>query len=186
MEMDALFAKTEERMEKSINSLNHELGTISAGRAAPSLLDKITVDYYGVPTPINSMAAISVTESRVLTVQPWDAGTLREIEKAIQTSDLGINPQNDGRVIRLTFPQPTEERRRELVKTVKQKGEDSKVAVRSVRRDGMERLKNMKKDSAITEDDLKDGEKRLQEITDKFTKEIDSIAAKKEKEVLEI
>lgn len=184
--MKELFNATKERMEKSLVSLNHEFNSIRAGRASAASLDRISVDYYGVPTPINQMAAISVTDGRTLVIQPWDKTTLDSIAKAIQASDLGINPQNDGVVIRLNFPQPTEERRKELVREASKKAEDAKVAVRSIRRDSMDKLKAMKKDSVITEDDQRDGEKQLQDITDKYVKEIDGMYAKKEKEILEI
>ena len=185
MEMKQVYENANERMQKTIHALNSEYDSVRAGRANASVLDKIQVDYYGVPTPINQMAAISVAEARILTIQPWDASTLHPIEKAIQTSDLGINPQNDGRVLRLVFPPLTEDHRKELVKAVGKTAEEAKIAVRSIR-DCIEKLKSMKKSSEITEDDLKDGENELQKITDKFTKEIDSIAAKKEKEIMEI
>lgn len=184
--MKELFNATKERMEKSLVALNNEFNSIRAGRASAASLDRISVDYYGAPTPINQMAAISVTDGRTLVIQPWDKTSLDAIAKAIQASDLGINPQNDGTVIRLNFPQPTEERRRELVKEASRKAEDAKVAVRSIRRDSMDKLKAMKKDSTITEDDQRDGEKQLQDITDKYVKEIDGMYAKKEKEILEI
>ena len=150
------------------------------------MLDKITVDYYGAPTPIQQMAAVSVPEARMLQIQPWDASTLKDIEKAIQVADIGINPQNDGRIIRLVFPPLTEERRKDIVKDVRKMAEDSKVAVRNSRRDGIEKLKAMKKASEITEDDQTNGEKKIQNLTDKFCKEIDDLAALKEKEILEI
>ena len=184
--MKELFNATKERMEKSLVSLNHEFNSIRAGRASAASLDRISVDYYGAPTPINQMAAISVTDGRTLVIQPWDKTSLDSIAKAIQASDLGINPQNDGTVIRLNFPQPTEERRKELVKEASKKAEDAKVAIRSIRRDSMDKLKAMKKDNTITEDDQRDGEKQLQDITDKYVKEVDGMYAKKEKEILEI
>lgn len=184
--MKELFNATKERMEKSLVSLNNEFNSIRAGRASAASLDRISVDYYGAPTPINQMAAISVTDGRTLVIQPWDKTSLDSICKAILASDLGINPQNDGVVIRLNFPQPTEERRRELVKEASKKAEDAKVAIRSIRRDSMDKLKAMKKDSIITEDDQRDGEKQLQDITDKYVKEVDGMYAKKEKEILEI
>ncbi|MBR5774191.1 MAG: ribosome recycling factor [Clostridia bacterium] len=184
--MKELFNATKERMEKSLVSLNNEFNSIRAGRASAASLDRIAVDYYGVPTPINQMAAISVTDGRTLVIQPWDKSTLDAIAKAIQASDLGINPQNDGVVIRLNFPQPTEERRRELVKEAAKKAEDAKVAIRSIRRDSMDKLKAMKKESLITEDDQRDGEKQLQDITDKYIKEVETMYSKKEKEILEI
>lgn len=184
--METVFALAKEKMTKTVNSLVHEYGTIRAGRANASVLDKVHVDYYGVPTPVNQMAAISVSEARILTIQPWDVSTLGQIEKAIQQSEIGINPQNDGKVIRLVFPPLTEDKRKEIAKDISKKAEDSKVAIRSIRRDCIEKLKAMKKASEITEDDLKDGENELQKITDKFVKEIDDVAAKKQKEVMEI
>ena len=176
----------EERIAKSISMLKEDLNTVRAGRANASVLDKIRVDYYGTPTPINQMAAVSVAEARILTIQPWDKSCLSTIEKAIQTSDLGINPQNDGSVIRLTFPPLTEDRRKEIVKTIRATSEDSKVAIRSIRRDCIDKLKKMEKASEITEDDLKEGEKQIQDKTDKYIKEIESIASDKEKEIMEI
>ena len=176
----------ERKMQKSIEAYENELKTIRAGRANPGVLDKITVDYYGSMTPINQLASVSATEARVLTIQPWDKSVLKAIEKAIQTSDIGINPQNDGSVIRLTFPPLTEDRRKEIVKDIQKMAENSKVAARSVRRDCLEKLKAMKKASEITEDDLKDGEKEIQKITDNIIKEIDEISAVKQKEIMEI
>ena len=173
----------EERMKKSISALESELATIRAGRANPAVLDRISVDYYGVPTAINQMAAISVAEARILIIQPWDTSLLKNIEKAIQTSDIGINPNNDGRVIRIVFPQLTEDRRRELVKQIAKYSEESKVAIRNIRRDALEKLKAQKKSSEITEDDFDDCEKEMQELTDKFCKEVDDIIAKKDKEI---
>ncbi len=184
--MNELIKKTEERMDKSINALTREFGTVRAGRANPSVLDKITVDYYGVPTPIQQIATVSVPEARILQIQPWDTTTLKLIEKAIQVSDIGINPNNDGRVIRLAFPPLTEERRRDLVKEIKKMAEDSKVAIRSIRRDAIEKLKVLKKDNQITEDDQANGEKKIQNLTDKFCAEVDTLQAAKEKEILEI
>ena len=184
--MKTVFSFAEEKMSKTINALNSEYNSIRAGRASAAVLDKIRVDYYGTPTPINQLAAVSVAEARILTIQPWDKSVLSAIEKAIQTSDIGINPQNDGSVLRLTFPPLTEDRRKEIVKTVRATAEDSKVAIRSIRRDCIDKLKKMQKDSEITEDDLKQGEKKIQDTTDKFIKDIDSIAAAKEKEVMEI
>ena len=169
--METVYTYVQDKMGKTVSVLKQEYSAIRAGRANPAVLDKIKVDYYGTPTPINQMAAVSVAEARILTIQPWDISTLHTIEKAIMASDLGINPQNDGRVIRLVFPQPTEERRRELGKEVSKMAEDSKVAIRSIRRDGIDKLKKMEKASEITEDDLKEGEKKLQEFTDKFIKE---------------
>lgn len=173
-------------MTKTVAALESEYGTIRAGRANPAILDKVRVDYYGTPTPINQIAAVSVTEARNLTIQPWDVSQIRVIEKAILTSDLGINPQNDGKVLRIAFPPLTEERRKELVKTVRKYAEESKVSIRSIRRDAIESLKDQKKSGEMTEDDLKDAEKKVQDATDRFCKEIDGIAAKKEKEIMEI
>ena len=174
------------KMQKSVEHFESGLGTIRAGRANPALLDKIVVDYYGTPTPIQQMAAIAVSEARILVITPWDKSSMGAIEKAIQKSDLGINPQNDGSVIRIIFPQPTEERRKELCKQVKSYAEEAKIVVRTIRRDGVEKAKAQKKASEITEDDLKDMEKEIQTITDNNCKDIDKIAAAKEKEILEI
>ena len=184
--MNELIKKTEERMDKSVASVGREFATVRAGRANTSILDRITVDYYGVPTPIQQIASVSVPEGRVLQIQPWDTSTLKLIEKAIQVSDIGINPNNDGRVIRLIFPPLTEERRKDLVKEVKKMAEDGKVAIRSVRRDAIEKLKAMKKDNTITEDDQSNGEKKIQNLTDKYCAEVDTLLAAKEKEILEI
>lgn len=184
--MKELKEKAKSKMEKSINVMLSDFAAIRAGRANPNVLDKVKVDYYGSPTPINQMAAVSVAEARVLVITPWDKSTLKSIEKAIQASDIGINPQNDGQVIRLTFPQLTEDRRKEIVKDVKKGGEDTKVAIRSIRRDAMEKLKAMKKNSEITEDEQKDGEEAIQKMTDKFCKEVDDHVAEKEKEILSI
>ena len=184
--MDTVFKKTEDRMGKALDSLSHDYAAIRAGRANPAVLDKVQVDYYGVGTPINQVAAISVAEARVLVIQPWDKSMLALIEKAIQASDIGINPQNDGNVIRLTFPALTEDRRREIAKEIAKRAEDAKVAIRNIRRDGMDDLKKLKKDSAITEDDLKNGEDKLQKITDKHIKEVDEIASAKDKEIMSL
>ncbi len=184
--MNTLINNTEEKMGKTIAALERDYKAVRLGRATPAVLDRVTVDYYGVPTPIQQMAAVSVPEPRMLQIQPWDASTLKEIEKAIQQSDIGINPQNDGRIIRLVFPPLTEERRKEVVKEVRKTAEDSKVAVRNSRRDALEKLKAMKKNSEITEDDQQNGEKKIQNLTDKFCKEIDDLASAKEKEILEI
>lgn len=184
--MQTIFDTASEKMNKTINALVKEYGTIRAGRANPAVLDRIMVDYYGAPTPVNQMAAVSVPEPRSILITPWDKSTLRDIEKAILTSDLGLNPQNDGTALRLNFPPLTEERRRELVKSIAKYGEDSKVAIRSIRRDSLEKIKDLKKKSEITEDDQKNGEKKMQDMTDKFCKEIDDIVAKKEKEIMEI
>lgn len=184
--MQELIKNTEEKMNKTVAVLERDYKSIRAGRANASVLDRITVDYYGVPTPIQQMAAVSVPEPRVLMISPWDATTLKAIEKAILTSDIGINPQNDGRVIRLSFPPLTEERRKEIVKDVKKMAEENKVAIRNTRRDALEKLKGLKKDNVVTEDDVTNGEKKIQNLTDKFCKEIDEISALKEKEILEI
>ena len=184
--MKTVFETAKTKMGKTINALQSEYGAIRAGRANPQILDKLAVDYYGTPTPINQLGSISVAEARVLVIQPWDKSVLKAIEKAIQTSDIGINPQNDGSVIRLTFPPLTEDRRKELAKDIQKIGENSKVAIRSIRRDCVDKLKAMKKASEITEDDLKDGEKEVQKITDNFIKEVDDLAAAKSKEIMEI
>lgn len=184
--MQEVFDFATEKMEKSIKALHNEFVTMRVGRASPAVLDKIVVDYYGVPTPIQQMAAVSVQEGVNLIIQPWDISTFKPIEKAIQTSDLGINPTNDGRVIRLAFPSLTEEKRKLLCKDVSKYAEECKVAIRSIRRDAIEKLKKMKKDSVITEDDLHNGEDKIQKITDKFVKEADELAAKKEKDIMEI
>lgn len=184
--MESVFNLAKEKMEKSINSLKYEYNSIRAGRANAAILDKITVDYYGSPTPINQMAAISVPEARVLAIQPWDMSALSLIEKAILASDIGINPSNDGRIIRLVFPALTEERRKQLSKDVSKFGEEAKVAVRQIRRDCIEKIKTMKKNSEITEDDQKYGEEKLQKITDEYVKKIDEIADAKTKEIMEI
>ena len=184
--METVFQTARDKMGKSINALKSEYASIRANRATAAVLDKITVDYYGTQTPIQQLAAISVAEARILCIQPWDVSTLHPIEKAIQTSDLGINPQNDGRIIRLAFPPLTEDKRREIVKDVKKLAEESKIAIRSIRRDCIDKLKKMQKASEITEDDLKQGEKELQDITDKFIKDVDAVSADKEKEVMEI
>ena len=175
-----------EKMNKSIDALNNEYSAIRAGRANPAILDKITVDYYGAPTPIGPMAAISVADARVLVIQPWDASTLKNIEKAINTSDIGINPTNDGKVIRLAFPQPTEERRKELTKQSAKMCEEAKVAIRNIRRDANDKVKEMKKNGELTEDDVKASDKTIQDLTDKFIKLVDGIGAEKNKEIMAI
>ena len=175
-----------EKMDKCLNALDHEFSTIRAGRANPAVLDKVTVDYYGAPTPVNQLAAVSVTEARTLAIQPWDPSVLTMIEKAIQASDIGINPTNDGKIIRLVFPQLTEDRRKELVKSIKKLGENSKVTIRNIRRDGVDKVKADKKNGDITEDDLKDLEKEIQKLTDSFCDKIDEAVAKKEKEIMSI
>ncbi len=182
----SMYSSYIEKMTKTISVLSDELGTLRAGRANPAILNKLTIDYYGVQTPITQVGSVSVPEARTIVFQAWDAGVLKEVEKAIQKSDIGINPNNDGKVIRLTFPPLTEDRRRELTKTVRKYGEESKIAIRSIRRDAIESFKNQKKDGKLTEDDLKDAEKELQNITDKKVAEIDKLVAEKEKEIMEI
>ncbi|MBQ5813042.1 MAG: ribosome recycling factor [Clostridia bacterium] len=174
------------KMQKSIEVLKSDFNTVRAGRANASVLDKITVEHYGSAMLINQLASISVPEPRMLAIQPWDTSALKAIEKAILASDLGINPQNDGKVIRLTFPQLTEERRKDLTKQVKKMGEDAKVAVRNIRRDAVDTFKKAQKKSEITEDDLKQLEKEIQDATDKYCKEIETETAKKEKELMEL
>ena len=174
------------RMDKALDHLQEEFGAVRAGRANPRVLDRISVEYYGSETPLNGVATISSPDARTLVVSPWDTKLLKEIEKAIQMSDLGINPQNDGRVVRLIFPQLTEERRKDLVKQVKKYGEDAKVAMRNVRRDGMDYVKKLKKNSEITEDEQKKAEKDLQDMLDKYTKKVDEATAVKEKELMAI
>ena len=176
----------EEKMLKTIEHVKADFAAVRAGRANAGVLDRIMVEYYGTPTPLNQVAAIASPDPRTLTIQPWDATLLRAIEKAIQTSDLGINPQNDGRLIRLSFPQLTEERRKELTKQVKKYAEDGKVAVRNIRRDAMDDIKAAKKNSEITEDDQKNLEKELQDLTDKRCKDIDELCAKKEQELMAV
>ena len=184
--MKEVIAKAEEKMKKTVSVLTEEYKAIRAGRANPAVLDKIMVDYYGTPTSLPSLAAVSVSEARVLVIQPWDASCLKDVERAILTSDLGINPTNDGKLIRIVFPQLTEERRKELCKEVSSLAEKAKVAVRSIRRDSNEKLKAMKKAGDITEDDLSEGEKKIQKLTDKYCKQVDEVAKAKEKEIMEI
>ena len=175
-----------EKMEKILSVLANDFASIRAGRANPGVLDRVAVEYYGTMTPINQVAAVSVSEARILVIQPWDKGCLKLIEKAINASDIGIPPQNDGICIRLVFPPLTEERRKDLVKQTKKYGEDSKVAIRNIRRDAIDKYKKMQKSSEMTEDDYKDAEKSLQKLTDDFIKEIDKIVEKKEKELTAI
>ena len=176
----------EEKMDKTISVFEENLSEIRAGRANPAILNKITVSYYGVPTPINQVAGISVPEARMILIQPWDTGLLKEIEKEILKSDIGINPNNDGKVIRLNFPELNEERRKELVKDIRKLAEEAKVAIRSIRRDAMDEAKEMQKKSEITEDDLKNEENEIQKLTDKKVEEIDNMLANKEKEIMSI
>ena len=184
--MQQVYKITEEKMNKTVQAMLANFGSIRAGRASASVLDRVTVNYYGCPTPVNQMANVSTPEPRMLMIQPYDKSTLRDIERAILTSDIGINPQNDGMVIRMAFPPLTEERRREIGKNISRYAEEAKVAIRSIRRDGLEKLKGMKRDAVITEDDLKVAEKKMQDYTDDFCKEIDRLAAAKEKEIMEM
>ena len=181
-----MYTEYKRKMTKTIEALKSQFATVRAGRANAAVLDQLTVEYYGVETPLNQVGTISVPDPRTITIQPWDNSLLKGIEKAIQASDLGINPQNDGKLIRLTFPQLTEERRKELVKQVKKYGEDGKVAIRNIRRDAMDDFKALKKANELTEDDLKTAEKELQKLTDDFIKEVDNVTAAKEKELYAI
>lgn len=176
----------EMKMDKAVAALNTDFAAIRAGRANPAILDKVTVEYYGSPTPLAQVGTISVPEPRSIVIQPWDGSIVNEIEKAILKSDLGLTPNNDGKCIRLNFPPLTEERRKELAKSISKRGEDAKVAVRGVRRDALEGFKKQKKDGELTEDDLKGLENDIQKLTDKFVKEIDTIVANKEKEIMEV
>jgi len=184
--MNVDFKEFGRKMEKTLDVLADNFGAVRAGRANPKVLDRITVEYYGQETALNGVATISSPDARTLVIQPWDGSLLKEIQKAIQMSDLGINPQNDGRVIRLTFPQLTEERRKELTKQVKKYAEEAKVAMRNIRRDGMDYVKNLKKNNEITEDDQKKAEKDLQDLLDKYIKRVDEDLAAKEKELMAI
>ena len=184
--MKEVIRVAEEKMGKSVAALEKEYAAVRAGRANPGILDKLTIDYYGAPTPVTQMASVSVVEARSLLIQPWDASIVKLIEKAILVSDIGITPVNDGKSIRLNFPPLTEERRKELVKDIKRMAEDSKVAIRSIRRDAIEKFKTMKKNSELTEDDVKKGETDIQKLTDKYSKSVEDLAAAKEKEILEI
>ena len=181
-----MYEEYELKMKRTVEVLQSQYSSIRAGRANPSVLDQIRVEYYGTLTPINQIASISTPDPRTLMIQPWDAASLKAVEKAILSSDLGINPGNDGRFIRLVFPQPTEERRKELIKQVGKYAEESKVAIRNIRREAVDRFKAQKKKSEITEDDLADTEKELQKLTDDYIKEIDKVAEKKEAEIKEI
>ena len=178
------YTSIEERMKKTISVYEENLSEIRAGRANPAILNKISVEYYGTATPINQEAGISVPEARLIVIQPWDMSVLKEIERAILASDIGITPNNDGKVIRLNFPELNEERRKELVKEIKKMGEESKVAIRQVRRDGLDEFKKMQKDSVITEDDLKQAEEQIQKLTDKYVEQIDKVTEAKEKEIM--
>ena len=184
--MNTVIKNTEEKMKKSIQHLETEFSEIRAGRANPAVLDKVKIDYYGAPTAVNQVAAVSVAEARTLVIQPWDKSILRQIEKAIQTSDIGINPQNDGTVIRMIFPPLTEDRRKVIVKEVAGMGEEAKVAIRGIRREAMEKIKALKKTSEITENNKKKAEKKIQDITDSNIKAIESLTEKKQKQIMEI
>ena len=183
---DAVMNEARDKMKKAQEALQRQLGQIRAGRANASLLDRITVDYYGVPTPVNQMASITIPEARVLMVTPFDKNMINDVEKAILASDIGLNPANDGNVIRLVIPQLTEERRKELAKEVKKESEGAKIAVRNIRRDAMDEYKKQQKNGDMTEDDLRNAEKDIQPLTDDNIKAIDSIVAEKEKELLEV
>lgn len=180
------FNEIEERMKKSISVFEENLSEIRAGRANPAILNKIMVDYYGVPTPINQVAGVSVPEARMIVIQPWDASVLKDIEKAIVAADIGLNPNNDGKVIRLAFPELTEERRKDLVKDIKKMAEESKVSVRAIRRDGIDEAKSLQKESLLTEDEEKKAEEQIQKLTDKKIAEIDAMLEKKEKEIMSV
>lgn len=181
-----MYSHIEEKMKKSLNVLEEQLGNVRAGRANPKILDKIMVSYYGTPTPINQVANIMVPEARMITIQPWDASLLKEIEKEIQKSDIGLNPNNDGKLIRLVFPELTEERRKELGKEVKKISEDAKVVIRNIRRDGIDEFKTKQKNNEITEDDLRNAEEQIQKLTDKYVGLIDNMTAEKEKEIMSV
>ena len=176
----------EEKMKKAISVYEENLGSIRAGQANAAVISKVNFEYWGAPTPITSMADVRVADAKTLTISPYDATTLKEMEKALLASDIGITPTNDGKVIRLIFPQPTEERRKELVKQVQKSGEDAKVAIRNIRRDANDLCKKMKKDGEMTEDEQKASEKAIQDITDKYVKDVDAVTAKKEKEIMQI
>ena len=180
------YSEIKEKMQKSIDSLKERLSEVRAGRANPAILNKVKIDYYGTPTPISQMAGISVPEARMILIQPWDASTLKEIEKAIIASDIGINPNNDGKVIRLVFPELTEERRKELAKEIRKYAEETKVAIRNSRRDGIDKAKAMQKNGELTEDDLKNAENEIQKITDKNVEEVDKIISAKETEIMSL
>ena len=180
------YKNLEEKMEKTINVFSEKLAEVRAGRANPAILNKVRIDYYGTQTPINQVAAISVPEARLIVIQPWDASVLKEIEKAILASDIGINPNNDGKVIRLAFPELNEERRKELVKDIKKMGEETKVAIRNVRREGIDTAKLLQKNGELTEDEIKHSENEIQKMTDKYIDEVDKVLEKKEKEIMSV
>ena len=181
-----IVSSSEERLNKSIDALKREFGSLRAGRATPSLLDKVMVDYYGTPTPVNQVAKVSVPEDRMIMIQPWEKTMLHEIEKAIMKSELGLSPNSDGTAIRLSIPQLTQERRKELVKTVSKKAEEAKVAIRNIRRDANEHIKKLEKDKEITEDESKKGQEKFQKIVDGFIKTVDTLKEAKEKEIMEV
>ncbi|OKZ56496.1 MAG: ribosome recycling factor [Clostridium sp. 26_21] len=180
------YTNLKERMEKSIGAFKEKLSEIRAGRANPAILNKVKIDYYGTPTPINQVAGVSVPEARLIVIQPWDVSVLKDIEKAILASDIGLNPNNDGKVIRLAFPELTEERRKDLAKEIRKIAEEAKVSIRAIRRDGIDEAKAKQKNSEITEDELKSAETEIQKITDKYIDEIDKILADKEKEIMSV
>lgn len=180
------YSEMKSKNEKAINSLSERLAEVRAGRANPAVLNKVKIDYYGTPTPINQVAGVSVPEARMIVIQPWDVSILKEIEKAILASDVGINPNNDGKVIRLVFPELTEERRKELVKEIKKYSEDTKVVIRNVRRDTIDKAKTMQKEGEVTEDDLKSIENEIQKFTDKYIEEVDKLISVKETEIMSI
>ncbi len=184
--MDDKLQQYDDKMQKSLNNLSEEFGTIRAGRANPHILDKITVDYYGAPTGLQQVANISVPEPRMIQIQPWDASLVREIEKAILVSDIGLNPTNDGKVIRLVFPELTEDRRKDLAKDVKKKGENAKVAVRNIRRDAIDSIKKMSKDADVSEDQIKDLEDKVQKMTDKYIAQVDKAIEAKTTEIMTV
>lgn len=181
-----MYENIEEKMKKALAVLEDQLAGVRAGRANPKILDKVLVEYYGTPTPINQLANIMVPEARMITIQPWDASVLKEVEKAILKSDIGINPNNDGKIIRLIFPELTEDRRKELVKEIKKMAEESKIVLRNIRRDGIEEFKAKQKASEITEDDLRNAEEQIQKITDKYVGLVEKSVGEKEKEIMSI
>lgn len=184
--IDAIFKELNDKMDKSIDALHREIAKLRTGRASLSMLEGIRVDYYGTPTPINQLATMSIPESRLITIQPWDAGVLSDIEKAVMNSDMGLTPTNDGKLIRISIPQLTEERRKEIVKTAKKNAEECKVAIRNNRRDANESIKKLEKDKTISQDDMKKSQTKIQEITDKYIDRVDDILKHKEKEIMEV
>ena len=184
--IDAIFKELKDKMDRSIDALHREIAKLRTGRASISMLDGIRVDYYGTMTPLNQLATMSVPESRLITIQPWDAGVLSDIEKAVMNSDMGLTPTNDGKLVRISIPQLTEERRKEIVKTAKKNAEEGKVAIRNNRRDANEEIKKLEKDKTISQDDLKKSQTKIQEITDKYIDRVDDILKHKEKEIMEV